>query len=191
MDAVICLLRAVNVGGHNSIKMDVLRDICGALGCQSPLTLLQSGNVVFKTPKRDLSRVATQIEDEIERRLEFRPDVILRTSSELRDVIRRNPFAKRRGLNPSKLVVTFLRDDPGTKMRNAILSLKPDSEEVRMDGKELYIYFPDGAGRSKLTPLLARTLQNSGTARNWNTVTKLLQLAEELEAGAITRRSSD
>ena len=182
MPVVISMLRGVNVGGHHLIKMDALRALYESLGLQDPQTYVQSGNVIFKTKERDLARLARQIENEIERRFGFRPGVILRTSSDLRDVINRNPFAARRDLDPSKLLVTLLATDPGPDAREALLRIKPDPEELRIAGRELYIYFPNGIGRSKLPPLLDRTLKKSSTARNWNTVTRLLAMAEKLEA---------
>ena len=182
MITVISMLRGVNVGGHNKIKMDELRAVYASLGLQDPQTYVQSGNVVFRTEARDLVPLATRIEKAIERKFGFRPDVILRTSSDLRDVIARNPFAARRGIDPRKLVITFLPADPGPEARNKVLTMKPDPEEIRFDGRELYIYFPNGMGRSKLVPALAKALKNGGTARNWNTVTRLLEIAERLEA---------
>ena len=176
------MLRGVNVGGHNLIKMDALRALYESLGLQDPQTYVQSGNVIFRTKERDPSRLARQIENEIERGFGFRPGVILRTSSDLRDVINRNPFAASRDLDPSKLLVTFLATDPAPDAREALLRIKPDPEELWIAGRELYIYFPTGIGRSKLPPLLDRTLKNSSTARNWNTVTRLLAMAEKLEA---------
>jgi len=181
MPVVISMLRGVNVGGHHLIKMDALRALYESLGLQDPQTYVQSGNVIFKTKEPDLARLARQIENEIERRFSFRPGVILRTSSDLRDVIKKNPFAHR-DLDPSKLLVTFLAADPAPGAREALLRIKPDPEELRIAGRELYIYFPNGIGRSKLPPLLDRTLKNSSTARNWNTVPRLLAMAEKLEA---------
>lgn len=182
MPIVISMLRGVNVGGHNKIKMDALRALYESLkftGCQ---THIQSGNVIFKTKERNLAKLASQIQTAIERSFGFRPDVILRTSDELRDVIARNPFAKRRGIEPGKLVVTFLAGAPAPEARDNLLKLKPDPEELRIDGRELYIYFPDGMGRSKLWPLIEKTLKVSGTGRNWNSVTKMLAIADSLAA---------
>jgi uncharacterized protein (DUF1697 family) len=181
MTVVVSMLRGVNVGGHNLIKMDALRPLYDSLGLQDPQTYAQSGNVIFKAKERDLARLARRIENEIERRFGFRPGVILRTSSDLRDVINQNPFAPRRDLEPSKLLVTFLAIDPGPDARKTLIGIKPDPEDLRIAGRELYIYFPNGMGRSKLPPLLDRILKNSGTARNWNTVTRLLAMAEKLE----------
>jgi uncharacterized protein (DUF1697 family) len=183
MPVIISMLRGINVGGHNRIKMDALRALYESLGLRNPQTYVQSGNVVFRTDKRDLAALAKRIEDAIERGFGFRPSVILRTTSELRDAIARNPFAKRSGIEPNKLLVNFLASDPGAEARKKVLSLKTEPEELRMHGRELYIYFPNGMARPKMSwAVLERTLKVPGTGRNWNSVTKLLEMAEALEA---------
>jgi uncharacterized protein (DUF1697 family) len=182
MPVVICMLRGVNVGGHNQIKMDTLRSLCESLQLQSPRTYVQSGNVVFKTREKDLSRLSKRIATEIERKLSFRPEVILRSTSDLRQVISSNPFAKRRDIEPGKLLVFFLARDPGPEARKNLLEIKTDPEELHVNGSEIYIHFPNGVGKTKLSfPLVDRTLKTQGTGRNWNTVTKLLEIAEALE----------
>ena len=179
MTVVISLLRGVNVGAHNRIKMEPLRALYESLGLLDVQTLLQSGNVIFRTKERDLVRLATRIRDGFEQTFDFRPEVILRTASELRDVIARNPFAARPGIDPSRLLVIFLAGDPDADARDRVLRIKADPEELRMHGRELYIYFPNGMARPKLSAaLVERTLKMPGTGRNWNTVTKLLELAE-------------
>ncbi|HME32957.1 MAG TPA: DUF1697 domain-containing protein [Terriglobales bacterium] len=182
MTVVISMLRGVNVGGHNKIKMDALRDLYESLGLRDAQTYVQSGNTVFRTEAKDLAVLAKRIEDAIERKFGFRPVVILRTTADLRDAIARNPFAKRRGIDASKLLVTFLAAAPSPEARDEILRIKTGPEEVRIDGRELYVYFPDGMGRSKVWPAIEKALKKSGTGRNWNTVTKLLEIAERLEA---------
>jgi len=182
MTVVISMLRGVNVGGHNKIKMDALRDLYESLGLRDAKTYVQSGNVVFRTEAKDLAVLAKRIEDAIESKFGFRPGVILRTTSDLRDAIGRNPFAKRRGIDASKLLATFLAAALGLEARDEILKIKSGQEEVRIDGRELYVYFPDGMGRSKVWPAIEKVLKKSGTGRNWNTVTKLLEIAEKLEA---------
>jgi uncharacterized protein (DUF1697 family) len=183
MPVIISMLRGVNLGGHNKIKMDALRALYESLGLRDPQTYVQSGNVVFRTDKRDLVALAKRIEEAIERGFGFRPAVILRTTSDLRGAIARNPFAKRSGVEPSKLLVTFLASDPGSAVREKVLSLKTEPEELRMDGRELYIYFPNGMARPKVSwAVLEKTLKTPGTGRNWNSVTKLLEMAERLEA---------
>jgi len=173
----------VNVGGHKLVKMDALRTLCGSLGCQDVQTYVQSGNVVFRTKERDLSRLTKRIVDGIERCAGFRPEVMLRTRAEMSSVVARNPFAKRSGIEPGKLLVYFMAGEPSKEARELAVKIKADPEELRIDGRELYIYYPDGAGRAKLSPaLLERTLKVAGTGRNWNTVTKLLEMAEALES---------
>jgi uncharacterized protein (DUF1697 family) len=183
MAVVISMLRAVNVGGHNKIKMDALRALYVSLKLRDPQTYVQSGNVVFRTAERDLLLLSKRIQSAIARKFGCNPDVILRTISELRDVVARNPFAKRRGVEPNKLLVSFLAADPGSEAREKVLQLKTDPEELRIDGRELYIYFPNGMGRPKLSwAALDKALKTPGTGRNWNSVTKLLEMAEQMEA---------
>jgi len=163
--------------------MDALRELYQSLKLRDAQTYVQSGNVIFRTEERDIMRLAKRIEDGIERKFGFRPDVILRTAAKVRDVVARNPFAKRRGIEPSKLLVSFLANDPGEEAREKVLQIQCDPEELRIEGREPYIYFQNGIGRSKLSwAALAKTLKTPGTGRNWNSVTKMLEMAEELEA---------
>jgi uncharacterized protein (DUF1697 family) len=183
MAVLISMLRGVNVGGHNKIKMDALRALYESLKLRDPHTYIQSGNVVFRNEERDLLVVTKRVQNGIERTFGFRPDVIVRTASELRDVIARNPFAKRRDIHPGKLLIMFLASDPAPEARDRVLRIKTDPEELRIDGRELYIYYPNGMARPKLSwAVIEKTLKTSGTGRNWNTVTKLLEMAETLEA---------
>ena len=185
MAVMISLLRGINVGGHHLIKMDALRELYASLGLRDPQTLVQSGNVVFRTEKQDLARLPGRIAGAIERSFGFRPDVIVRTCSELEDVVARNPFAARQGIDPRKLLVHFFAGDPGPNARDKVLGIKTDSEELQIDGRELYIYFPDRMGRSKVWPAaVERAMRISGTGRNWNSVTKLLEIARKMEASA-------
>lgn len=181
MAAIISLLRAVNVTGYNKVKMDALRELYESLGLRGAQTYIQSGNVVFKTDAKDLVRLQKRIQDAIEKSYGFRPGVVLRSSAELKDVIRRNPFAKRSGIEPNRLVVSFLTGEPAPESKQKIAQIKVGPEELVLDGRELYIYYGGGIGSSKLTPaVIERALKVPGTARNWNTVTKLLAMAENL-----------
>jgi uncharacterized protein (DUF1697 family) len=182
MAAVISLLRAVNLGSYQKIKMDTLRALYESLEFKNVQTYVQSGNVVFTTAKRNLTQVGRQIEHAIEETFGFRPDVILRTPSEMRDVVARNPFASRDEIHPSRLLITFLAGDPGEEARDKVRALKIHPEELHIHEREMFVYFPNGAGRSKL-PIasIERALKMPGTARNWNSVLKLLEMAESLE----------
>lgn len=183
MPVLIGMLRGVNVGGHNKIKMDVLREICGSLKCEGAQTLLQSGNVVFRTTSRDLPQLSKSIAAAIERKLRFRPDVLLRTIPEMRDVIARSPFARRSGLDPAKILVSFLSSEPNADARKALLAMDIAPEELHVLGRELYIYFPNGQARPKISwSRVGKILSCPTTGRNWNTVTKLVEIAQSLEA---------
>lgn len=165
---MISLLRGINVGGHNLVRMDALREAYQSLGLRNPRTWLQSGNVAFETDETGLPALAARIEDALERTFGFRPAVILRTPAELEQVIAGNPFP---GRDPAKLAVIFLATDPATP------KLPATEEEWHLRGREMYIYYPNGMGRTKLTPaVLERALKTRGTARNWNTVNNLLKL---------------
>jgi uncharacterized protein (DUF1697 family) len=97
-------------------------------------------------------------------------------------VIAKNPFAKRRGIDPSRLLVTFLASEPSREACEKVRTIEAAPEELMIEGRELYIYFPNGLARPKLSiPRLEKTLQTSGTGRNWNTVTKLFEIAEAME----------
>jgi uncharacterized protein (DUF1697 family) len=172
MTTVIGLLRGVNVGGHNKLEMKALRALCESLKLSNVQTYVQSGNVVFQARDKDLDALARGIEGAIEKSFGFRPSIVLRTLAEMRDAVERNPFAGREGIEPGKLLCVFLGGEPAGP-------LKPVTEEVHLSRRELYIYFPDGQGKSKLsfTPLG----KIAWTGRNWNTVTKLLEMAASLE----------
>jgi uncharacterized protein (DUF1697 family) len=183
MTAAISLLRGVNVGGHNTIKMEELRGLYESLGLRHAQTYVQSGNVVFRTDARDFTRLSKRIADAIEQKFAFRPGVILRTADDLRAVIAVNPFASRRDLDPSRLLVQFLASEPPLNVRERVLRLESEPEEWRMAGRELYIYYPNGMARPKVPwASVERILQTPCTSRNWNTVRKLLEMAENLDA---------
>jgi uncharacterized protein (DUF1697 family) len=186
MAVIVSMLRGVNLGPHNRVKMEELRALYESLKLHEPQTYVQSGNVIFKTDERDLLKLTKRIEGAIEKKFGFQSDVVLRSTAELRDVIARNPFAKRRGIEPSKLLVTFLAGDPGEQARIAVRAIKCAPEELFIDGREVYIYFPNGMARPKLSwPTIPKILKVSGTARNWNSVTKMLEMAEKREAAKL------
>ncbi len=182
MAVIISMLRGVNVGGHNKIKMEELRALYVSLKLLDAQTYVQSGNVIFRTEERDLDALTKRVRGGIERKFSCSPDVICRTAAEMRDVTERNPFAKRRGIEPSKLLVTFLASDPGAEARADVLRIKTEPDDLRVDGRELYIYFPNGQGRSKLPWVaLSKALKTPWTGRNWNSVVKMLEIAEKME----------
>ncbi len=183
MTVFVSMLRGVNLAQHRRMTMKELRAVYESIGLHDVQTHLQSGNVVFRAEEKNAARLAHRIEDAIEKKFGFRSDIILRTPAELHDAIARNPFAARRGIEPNRLLVTFLATDPGEEAREQVRKIKSHPEELRIDGRELYIYYPNGMARPKVAwAALERILKTSGTGRNWNTVTKLLEIAEALGA---------
>ena len=181
MPVIICMLRGVNVGGHNMIKMDALKALCVSLKLKDPQTYVQSGNVIFSSGEKDLAKLARRIQDAIEKSHGFRSPVVLRTAAELKEVFARNPFASRSGIEPGKLLVNFLAYDPGKDNREKALAIKIGPEEMHLIGSEAYIYFPNGQGRSKFpSAAIERALGTAWTGRNWNSVTKMLEMAEKM-----------
>jgi uncharacterized protein (DUF1697 family) len=173
---MISMLRGVNVGTHHRIKMVELRALYESLGYRDVQTYVQSGNVIFRGSKAS----ALAIEEAIERTFGFRPSVILRTTDELREAIAWNPFPD---VDPTRLLVVFLAADPGEPARQRIRAIPAGPEEIRANGRELYIHYPNGMARPKLSmPAVEKALKAAGTGRNWNTVTKLLEISEAMEA---------
>jgi len=176
------MLRGVNLGKRR-MKMDALRALCESLGLRDVQTFVQSGNVVFRSEQKNLGTLTKKIESAVEREFGFHSDVILRSASEVRDTIARNPFAKRSGIEPGKCLVWFLVSDPGEEIRKQVRAVKTEPEELRIEGREVYMYFPNGMARPKMKwAAIEKILAVRGTGRNWNTSRKLLEMAEKLEA---------
>ncbi len=182
MTVFIALLRGVNVGGSRSIKMQALRDVCAQQALEGATTYLQSGNVVFRADRADVDALARALETAIGRALGVQATVLLRTLDDLRRVIVRNPFPEHVD-EPSRLLVTFLAETPTPDAVEALRRAHTGPEAFEVLGRELYVYYPNGAGRSKLSStLIEKKLRAAGTARNWNTVTQLESLGASLEA---------
>lgn len=182
MTAIIGMLRGVNVGPHNRISMEALRALCGSLDLEGAETYVQSGNVVFRSKERNLSALAKRFEDALEKKFGFRAPLVLRTAAEMRTVIRNNPFAARKEIEPGKFHVIFLTAELSLEARKQLEAAKVGPEEIKSSSREVYVYYPTGMGKSKLPPLLDRILKKAGTARNWNSVTALLEMADKLES---------
>lgn len=164
--------------------MQTLRDICSLLGHQGTVTYIQSGNAVFRTEERDLAKLAAGLENAVYAECGFRPAASLRTVSDLRAVVASNPFGHRDDLIHSRLLVTFLCRDPGDAARHAVRAIDASPEELHVIGSEIYTCYVAGIGKSKLNgKAVERAIGCAGTARNWTTVLKLLEVAEALEAG--------
>jgi uncharacterized protein (DUF1697 family) len=179
MPTVVALLRAVNLTSHNRMGMEDLRAVCTSTGLKDVRTYIQSGNVVFTVDRKGQKGLAREIEDAIACRFGFRPEVILRTGVEMRAIVARNPFADRPEIEARKLLVGFLAAEPTSEARSKLLALETAPEEVRLTRTEVYIYYPNGMARPKISwAAIERTLKTSATGRNWNTVLKLLEMTE-------------
>ena len=185
MTVYVSLLRAVNVGGSGLIKMDALREAFEAIGLADVRTLGQSGNVLFRSGLTDRARLAKRIVQELERRFELRVEVIVRTLAEVASIVDRGPVLSSRA-DKSKLLVMFLSSVPDAASQEALKQWhesKRLEELLEIRGPEIYLYYPAGVGRSKLTSgVIESKLDTSGTARNWNTLLKLVEAGRALEA---------
>jgi uncharacterized protein (DUF1697 family) len=175
----IALLRAINVGGRAPVAMADLRDLLTRLGLLEPQSLLQSGNLVFRSGPGTGAELERLLETEAEKRLRLRTDFFVRTAAEWKAVVARNPFGREAERDPSHHLVMFLKDPPDAGRVKAVQAAITGPEVVRAEGKQLYIVYPEGIGRSRLTgTVIEKKLGSRGTARNWNTVLKLAALAK-------------
>jgi uncharacterized protein (DUF1697 family) len=164
----VALLRAINVSGTGILPMKDLSEICVNLGFSNVRTYIQSGNVVF-TSSLAAESVRTALEQRLSTRMGKKIDVLVRTAAELQGILAANPFPEQ---PPAKVSVLFLSAPPSTSLLNDVIA--PGGEQVRLGHREIYLYYPDGMGRTKLK--LPR-LNGPATARNINTVAKLVAMA--------------
>jgi uncharacterized protein (DUF1697 family) len=177
MSIHVALLRGINVGGRNMVAMSKLRELFEVLGLTGAKPLLQSGNVVFDSDRLTGAALERLLEAETAKRLGVSADYVVRSAVEWERIVARNPFAKEAKNDPSHLLVMFLKTAPQAKNVDALRAAIKGPEIVRCDGEQLYVVYPAGIGRSKLTgSLIEQKLDTRGTGRNWNTVLKLANL---------------
>lgn len=179
MTACVSLFRGINVGGNHIVPMKELKSLHEALGFRNVVTYIQSGNVVFSSDETDPAQLASQIEESFAQKFGFRSQVIARTAAELEETIANNPFQNSPEKEPNRILVLFL----ATRLESGALEDLKKSysgpEEMYLIGQELFVYYPDGMGRSKLTLLLIeKKLKTAGTGRNWNTVLRLREMMQ-------------
>jgi uncharacterized protein (DUF1697 family) len=173
----IVLLRGINVGGHRRVPMADLRALLAGLGYEGVRTHLQSGNVVLES-KVSPQQVRRAVEQGIVDALGVDVEVFVRTRDELADVIARDPLGHVAD-DPSRYLVSFLSAEPDPARVREAEAVDVGPERFVVSGRELYAWHPDGVHASKLAKVLSeRRLGVTATARNWNTVTKLLALAD-------------
>jgi uncharacterized protein (DUF1697 family) len=175
---LIVLLRGINIGPRNRISMPELREALDDAGYDDIRTYVQSGNVVL-TSRAGAKKVALDCERLIAGRFKLEIAVVTRTRNELARVVERNPLV-RSAKDPKRYQVSFLESKPAAKIVRELEELATADEQVVCIGREIYAWHPDGVARSKLWAKLAgKGLGVTATARNWTTVTKLLELADE------------
>jgi uncharacterized protein (DUF1697 family) len=173
----IALLRAVNVGGRGAVAMAALRSFATELGLEDARTLLQSGNLVFRSGAKP-DALERLLEAEAMRRLDLRTEFFVRTAKEWAAIVEANPFPDEAQRDPGHLVLMVLKNAPAADAVKALQAAIKGPEIVRTEGRQAYITYPDGIGRSKLThTIIEKKLGTRGTGRNWNTVMKLRELA--------------
>jgi uncharacterized protein (DUF1697 family) len=176
----VALLRAINLAGHNPVAMLALREVVSGLGFTDVRTLLQSGNVIFHAGARNSRKLESLLEKEAKMKLGLATDFFVRSAKDWEALIERNPFPEEARRDPARLVAMFLKDAPRA---HSIADLKASirgRETVSIEGKEAYLVYPDGIGRSRLTnAFIEAKLGTRGTGRNWNTVVKVAALTQD------------
>lgn len=175
MTRQIALLRGINLGSRRRVAMGDLRELLTSLGYRDVRTLLQSGNVVL-TSDRSAGRLEGELEEQLSARFGFEIPVIVRTRDELASVIERNPLADVAD-DARRYQVTFLSTEPDPALVRELDALDVAPERFMVSDREIYAWHPHGMQRSRLAAALSDS-RLGGTARNWNTVTKLLALAD-------------
>ncbi|MGM4879164.1 DUF1697 domain-containing protein [Rhizobium leguminosarum] len=171
MTVFVALLRAVNVGGTGSLPMAELKAICEGLGFSDVKTYIQSGNVLFRSDEAEKT-VEERLDEALGKTMGKRPGVTVRSRKELDKLAADAPFPKAK---PNFLLVYFLPEKPPGDALEKMVA--PDGEEAKLAGREIYVHYPNGSGRSKLKLPALKT----GTSRNLNTVRKLAEMAAAME----------
>jgi uncharacterized protein (DUF1697 family) len=170
------LLRGINVGGRKKVPMAALRELLGRLGYTDVITHLQSGNAVFSSQETPAGTLARSIADGITSEFDMDVKVVIRTHSELTDVIRRSPLPGGPE-HPSRFFVAFLSAAPEADATGAMQAMSFDPDQIWISGAEAFLWCPEGAADTKLTNnFVEKRLKVTATSRNWNTVLKLAEL---------------
>lgn len=181
MSRRVALLRAINVGGTGKVKMADLRAMLAEEGFTDIETVVQTGNVVFEAAEQDPAKLERSLEEAAVRRLGLKSDFIIRTPEEWQAVIANNPFADFAADMPNSMVVAFAKTAPDAAAITALEAATEGlPETLRVIGREIFISYPDGQGRSKLDLVKVERKHPSvrATARNWNTVMKVAALLQ-------------
>jgi uncharacterized protein (DUF1697 family) len=173
VNTYIALFRGINVGGKNILPMKDLVGILEGIGCDNVVTYIQSGNVVFQSKKKQLKNLTREISSKVSESYEFQPKVLLLEISQLQDAIDYSPFKTKDG---KALHFFFLDSHPEKPDLEKLKAVKSKSEKFELINNVFYLYAPDGIGKSKLAVKVEQCLGVPVTARNWNTVSKLVSM---------------
>ena len=177
MSKYISMLRGINVGGQRKVRMDDLKSVYESLQFKNVQTYIQSGNVIFESSQGDIPVLTDTIEKGIEAGFGFPVPVTIRSRGDILKVLRGNPFKDRE--DQSKLHVTFLKTNPAADLVSSIDECGSNGEQLRILKREIYLYCPNGYGRSKLSnSFLEKKLAVVATTRNWKTVQALYELSK-------------
>ena len=181
MPTYVAMLRGINVGSGKIVKMERLRASFEALGFGGVRTYVQSGNVIFESEQKSPTELSNKIEEKIQHTFGFTVPVFVKTSKEIAQIVSDNPLVKEKGIDHSKLHVTFLSDAPPKAAVKLLEPLATGRELVRILNREIYLYCPDGYGRTKLSNnAIEKKLSVVATTRNWRTVNALLEMGRSL-----------
>jgi uncharacterized protein (DUF1697 family) len=175
----IVLFRGINVGGKNALPMKELVAVLENLGARNVKTYIQSGNAVFVSPEKEISRLSKKISSDIKKRRGFEPLVLLLELKDLERAVMNNPFPEA-ATDPKALHAGFLASVPERPNLRQLESLKIESERFQLVDQVFYLHAPEGIGRSKLAAKAEKLLGAPMTDRNWRTVCKILEMAKAL-----------
>ena len=180
MTTYISILRGINVSGQRLIKMEALRKLYMDSGFQHVQTYIQSGNVIFQYKESDLHHLENKITQMISVTFSFEVPVLVMNINELRSVLENNPYTKDKAKDPAFFHITFLSAEPAQERLDKIKKEQYYPDEFECSGKAIYLYCPNGYGKTKLTNnFFESKLKVIATARNWKTSLELLNLAEK------------
>lgn len=171
----IVLLRGINVGGKNKIKMSELKNMFESINYKNVKTYIQSGNVSFEYDSIKIINLSNQIEKKISEIFDFSVKTVIRTEEELKKIVNNNPFVNEPNIELNKLHVTFMADIPDPNLVSILDIKKEYNEKFLINSREVYLYCPDGYGRTKLNNgMFEKQLKVMATTRNWKTINNIL-----------------
>lgn len=177
METYIGLLRGINVSGQKLIKMDQLRNSLSKLGYDNIQTYIQSGNIVFESDEKDQQKLQQDIHDNILDTFGFDVPVLIRSKKQWRETFENNPYLNESNEDITKLYVTLLEQEPTDENFEQLKEFHSGPEEFMKVGLNLYIFYSNGAGKSKLDHnTIERKLKVTATSRNWKTTTRLMEM---------------